>query len=158
MAKRPIAVWITQILFAIMLVAFVGLTIYVCLQIVAAGMRPGIPRSANVLYGDKKLTRNCLFLFLFGLAFLGLCKAGSYGRWLGLAFVLLFWGTSLYTSIHPVKEPIPRFSIDYSNPSELAGAVLGAVLVHADFSSCARTSFLANRQALFPKRSGTLKL
>src|SRR5215469_15938451 len=109
MTKRPIAVWITQILLAIVLVAFVGSTIYVCLQIVAAGMRPGIPRSVIVLYGVKALTWNCLFLFLFGLAFLGLCKARSYGRWLGLAFVLLFWGTSLYTSIHPVKGPIPTF-------------------------------------------------
>jgi hypothetical protein len=95
MAKRPIAVWITQVLLAIVLVAFVGLTIYVCLQIMAAGMRPTIPRSAIVLYGVKALTLNCLFLLLFGLAFLGLCKARSYGRWLGSAFVLLFWRTSL---------------------------------------------------------------
>jgi hypothetical protein len=86
MAKRPIAVWITQVLLAIVLVAFVGLTIYVCRQILAAGMRPGIPRSAIVLYGVRALTWNCLYLFLFGLAFLGLCKARRYGPMAGFGF------------------------------------------------------------------------
>jgi hypothetical protein len=41
-----------------------------------------------------------------------------------LAFVLLFWEPAFTPQIHPVKGPIPTFSIDYTNPSELTGAVL----------------------------------
>ena len=131
--RRPIAVWIAQIILVVLIVMLCGVTGYTVFQLIAVAGRPEISWVPFVFRVVRTLGWIVSLIALFVVAFWGLQKRESYGRWLSAGILLSYWGLSIYTSIHPTPGPLPTFDIDYSNPGERAGALIAAVLWNSGF-------------------------
>ena len=117
--KRPPAVWLTQIL-----LAFSALLILVVVLLnLAHRLRSEEPFPvAGVIF-------LCLVVIVievyFLTAFWGLAKRKNYGRWLGVVFLLLFWGLQLMGQLSRPSGPYPYY--DYKNSRELIVAASASI-------------------------------
>jgi len=60
--------------------------------------------------------------------FWGLAKRKSYGRWLGVVFLLLFWGLVLMGQIS--RPPGPYQYYEFNNDAQFVGGVIAAVCIN----------------------------
>ena len=123
--SRPISIWITQILLMLFIVLFsVGffLILNIGLTILSSPNKMAI---TGIL-----LVSVFYLLILAGLvvAFWGLIKRKSYGRWISVALLCLFFVFSLLSKFSSSKG-VPFEYYEYGNTTELiAGAITQIIL------------------------------
>jgi len=120
--KRPPAVWLTQIL-----LAFSALFIFLMVLLnLANRLRSGKPFPVA---GVMLLCLVVIAIEVFFLtSFWALAKRKSYGRWLGVVFLLAFWGLVLMSQL--VRPSGPHQYYEYKNTAELVGAAFGAICLN----------------------------
>ena len=131
--RRPIAVWIAQIILVVLIVILCGVTGYTIFHFIVVASRPEISWVPFVFQVVRTLGWIVSLIALFVVAFWGLQKRESYGRWLSLGILLSYWGVCIYAAFHPTPGPLPTFDIDYSNPGERSGALIAAVMWNSGF-------------------------
>jgi len=128
--KRPVTVWIVQIIIAFLWIGSVGVGLYSIGSISASAVDSSGPLIAL-------LSAYSLVVVLLSLAFWGLQQRRSYGRWLGLAFVALLSFSSWYHHPNPfrIEQEVdtggPIRKLMYENREEMAGAMLARLAIHA---------------------------
>jgi len=120
--KRPPAVWLTQILLALSaLLIFVGVLLNLTHRLRSEEPFP----VAGLIF-------LCLVVTVIGVfhltTFWGLAKRKSYGRWLGVIFLLLFWGLVLMGQLFRPSGPYQYY--EYENDAQLVGGVIAAVCIN----------------------------
>lgn len=122
--KRPVSIWIAQILLAIVVLFMLfsaGLTVLILVgsgSMAALGLL--IPIAFSLGLGA---------LFFFG--FWGMAKRKSYGRWLGVAGLSLCLLFSLIAQLFPVDGPMQRY--EYKNGAERFGGFIGGAIMFGLF-------------------------
>jgi hypothetical protein len=124
--KRPASVWLTQILLIIFALLQLGIIV---LNLVT--LRGRIGEGPSILRVAVVFSIIFCFVLLHLVSFWGLVKRRMYGKWLGLASLLLIWGLIVYTKLFPATGPYKTY--EYDNAAQLAGAFLALALIHALF-------------------------
>jgi hypothetical protein len=121
--KRPPAIWLTQFLLALFALLWLFIFVFQLVRMLRGGLSEGVSIARPIIGFPIILG----FVFMLMLAFWGLAKRRTYGRWLGLLSLILLWGIILYTRIYPSTGPWKRY--EFNSPAEVAGAVIGNVLI-----------------------------
>lgn len=137
--RRPLSVWIAQILLALL----AGFVLVMCLLPLAyLYALPSLDIRVPILM------ILLLFVFLSGIAFLGMALRAPYGRWLGvgiLSVVLIF--STLIRFFGPFDIFQDQELVDISTQIFLS-AIMIAVILHISFSKKAAAFFLQGRPPL----------
>lgn len=121
--KRPPTVWLTQsiiIIFALLILS----VFLVNLVMVLSHPGQGFSVVRTILVSLIMVG----FVILLMVAFYGLVKRATYGRWLGVLSLILIWG--LLILIQVSRPPGPYQYYEYDNTAQLTGAIFARVLLH----------------------------
>jgi hypothetical protein len=159
--RRPITIWIVQVLFVLLgLIGLVGTAIGVW-QPLANVEELGLSAATAQLFLQFVRTI-VLFLPLF-FGFRGLQLRKPYGRWLSLGILVLCWGCLLYQ--HPKVFDLGQDNclegqmpcLKYSNEDQMAGGRIERVLSHVFLLTLiVRLAFTKSIQIFFEEKEGKL--
>jgi hypothetical protein len=121
--KRPLTIWVTQcvlIVFALLFLSVFLMNLVRWLTHLEQEVS-AIPTVAgySIVLG---------FIILLIVAFWGLAKRATYGRWLAVLSLLLIWGLLILTQLRRPSGPAQYYQ--YDNNAQLAGAIMGGALLH----------------------------
>jgi hypothetical protein len=141
--KRPLSVWIAQIL----LVVFGLLVLFTLLMDIAMVLTHLNEGSALIPALVVFAVMFAIFL-LFAGSFFGMVKAKAYGRWLGVASMVLVWAFILLAQL---RRPAGLFKYyEYDNRAQVVGAIFAQLLFHGLFLTLIfRLAFARNVGAFF---------
>jgi apolipoprotein N-acyltransferase len=125
--KRPPAVWLTQSLLIIFAMLWLFVFVFQLVRMLRNGLSEGVSIVRPLIGFPIILGFACLLL----LAFWGMAKRKTYGRWLSVLSLILLWGLILYIRIYPSTGPWKRY--EFNSPAERAGGVVGQILISAVF-------------------------
>ena len=88
-------------------------------------------------------------------SFWGLATRKSYGRWLGVVFLLFFWG--LFLMVQLFRPSGPHQYYEYKNTGELVGATIAAICFNGlFFVLILRLAFARKVKEFFARSHGHL--
>jgi hypothetical protein len=118
--KRPISVWIAQI------VMILGSLLFL-LPLVFLLFLPGAAGIGSIFGLVFLVTIYIGISFLFGLAFWGMARRRSYGRWIAVGMLSFFVATALLGTITRPSGPLPY--AEYENATQaIAGFVTQVIM------------------------------
>ena len=126
MMKRPLTVWLTQTL----LIIFAALCL-IALLLNLMMLPGGVGRSVSIVRAAVGASITLGFVLLLLAAFWGLAKRKMYGKWLGLASLVLLWALFAVTQYFPPAGPWKRY--EYNSTAQFVGAAIFQACVHALF-------------------------
>lgn len=119
--KKPISIWITQFILGgmVLLDGFIFLR--------------GFTGPEGGELGRYLLGMAILFALVstWAVAFWGLVKRRAWGRWLGLASLIMIWAILTYSQMYPTNGPYQRY--EYSNDAQRAGALSARIAIQVLF-------------------------
>ena len=124
-SKRPISIWIAQILISIPTLLFFALAL---MQFVAM---LGSLSSGRALLLIIPILFILGFAFLFSVSIWGMAKRRTYGRWLGVVSLSLMMLFSLAGQLIQPAGPMEYYQ--YKNSAERFGGFVGAVIMFGLF-------------------------
>lgn len=123
--KRPMTIWLTQMLLVIFLLLDTFLIVNALIY-------------AFTAEGTAWGVRQILFLFvelatlvILIKAFWGLARKKTYGRWLSLVILIFFWAIMLLSQLYPSPGPIKPY--EYDNRVERLSGSATQVVIHGFF-------------------------
>jgi len=132
--KRPISVWIAQVLLAIFLLSFVYA--FVILARASTG-------------ADDLAIIALIFVALVTSAFWGIARRKPYGRWLSIIVFSLTLIISLWTLFAILSDPLDR---DESSTEKITGIVTQVLLSGLFLALILRIGFANNVKAFFSQK------
>jgi len=124
--SRPPTVWLTQAILALFSLLMLGAT---ALNLVMLPSRVG--GGAPILAVVAGFLIPLGFMLLLIVAFWGLAKRKTYGRWLGLLSLALLWAIILLGQLLRPAGPLKYY--EYNSTAETAGAAIAYVFIHGLF-------------------------
>jgi hypothetical protein len=124
--KRPLVVWITQIL----LVIFALLLLFTLL-INMAMLLTHRSEVSSLFPAFVAFAIMFVIVLLFASSFWGLAKAKAYGRWLGVSSLALVWSLIAFAQLRRPSGSLKYY--EYDNTAQLVGAIVAQILLHALF-------------------------
>jgi hypothetical protein len=125
-SKRPPTVWLTQVL---LVICSLGLLLVFLVYLVTL-----LPHLGEALFVLDALV-GCLIIIgvalLFAIAFWGLVKRRTYGRWLSFSLLALQWCLVLVSQLRRASGPYQRYEFD--NTAQVVGGVIAKLLIHGLF-------------------------
>jgi hypothetical protein len=121
--KRPVSVWIAQI------ILLLGVLFSALLVVVGALLWGKSGTLAVVEFVPLLISLGLAAFFFF--AFWGMAKRQRYGRWLGVAALSLTLLVSLLGQIFPAEGPLERY--EYKNSAERLGGIIGGLTIFGLF-------------------------
>jgi hypothetical protein len=123
--KRPATVWLSQILLLIFALIWL-LSLIINLLLIA---REEIEVSPVRLLAGVSVLGSIVLVLL--VAFWGLTRRRTYGRWLAVASLSVLWILVVYAQIWPPQGPVKRF--EFNSPVQAVGAVTASILISVIF-------------------------
>ena len=119
--KRPLSIWIAQFIIGgmVLLYGFIFL-----------GGLTG-PQGRPIIRYFLGMAFLLALVSIWGIAFLGLIKKRTWGRWLGLVSLIIIWVILTYTQIYPTDGPYKHY--EYSNDIQRAAASSTQVVIQMLF-------------------------
>jgi len=147
--KRPVSVWIAQIL---VLVAGLPFAILLLLSILgdvmflaATGLTLFSVVASFLLFVAK-----IAFISLFFFAFLGLAKRKNYGRWLSVITISLLIVMSVIGQFIQTSGPLEYY--EYENSAQRFGGIIARIMIYGLFGLLIfRLGFGANTKEFFQR-------
>jgi hypothetical protein len=147
MARKPISVWIGQILIALVGLIFGGGLIYgsqwpVIIRLIWAGANS----PAMLVISGGVLAAKLAALAFVAWTVVLISKRSPLGRWLGLLCLALVLAVLVYAALHPSSSPY----VSYDNDAQRFGAAIGqlavlaacvVLMIHFGFSSASKAYF-----------------
>ena len=124
--KRPPSVWLTQTLFIIFALLWLGILILNLVPLLG-----GISEDESILRVAIGFSVILAFVLFLLVAFWGLARRKRFGKWLGLVSLILIWILIVYTQLFPSPGPYQRY--EYDNTAQLAGAFVTLSFIHVGF-------------------------
>jgi len=148
MARKPISIWIGQILIALVGLAFAGGVIYASIELWPMLIRPAgaISPAMLVIPGGILAAMLAIVAFVAWTVVL-ISKRSPLGRWLGLLCLALVLAVGLYANLHPSPS---SYTFSYDNDAQRLGAAIGQLtalavyvmlMVRFGFSSASKAYF-----------------
>jgi len=131
MNRRPLTIWIVQIILAVfVLSSLVGGAISIW-QTLTAAKEPSLSPAAVLPMLFFEVAWQTVLLTLASVGFVGLRRRKAYGRWLSLATLVLWLSFIVYLQPNPFhlgqdNGNAPSW-LQYSNRDQMVGAVYGRV-------------------------------
>ena len=145
--KRPVSVWIAQILILIsgLPFSFIALLSVLSDSIFLKQAGPtAFSLFAVVLFAILKLALVSVYIF----AFWGLAKRKEYGRWLAIIWLVLIIGLSVVGQIFRTSGPMEYYK--YENSAQLLGGFLASALIYGLLGLLLyKLAFCSNVKAFF---------
>ena len=145
--KRPISVWITQIILILLTLTFLAVMGISVTNL----LRSGAPLFGILIGAGLNLALIVLFLT----AFWGMVRRKTYGRWLSVGSLLFILLISILGQIFRPSGPMEYY--EYSNSTQrMAGIMMQIVLVvsfltltlHLGFAICVSAFFSSGKNAV----------
>ena len=124
--KRPISIWLTQILLMIFALVWLGIIV-----LNLATLPLMIEQGGSILRFAVVFSIIFCFVLLLLISFWGLVKRRMYGKRLGLISLILIWSLMIYIKLFPPTGPYKMY--EYDNATQLVGAFFALLLIHALF-------------------------
>lgn len=148
--KRPVPVWIAQIL----LIPFFALFLFSLFLAIVTTVN-FVSKTGSYLYllniASSFLFMGSLLLLIF-LAFWGMMRRKPYGRWCGVAFFSMITVISVVTMFWRPNGPMQYY--EPANDAELAGQRLGSIMLLCFFGSILLSLIFSESVKKFFKASG----
>lgn len=116
--KRPISIWITQILLIIFTLLFLFAALINSVSLFNNANAFSFNIFGIVVYFIIALS----LILLFIISFWGLAKKKNYGRWLGVTSLALVWVFAIIGQLFRPKGPIEYY--EYENNTQLISAYM----------------------------------
>ncbi len=126
MARKPISVWIGQILIAVVGLIFAGSLVYFSVLQWPAIIRAAANSQTILLTaGAELVAKLAAIAFVAGTVVL-ISRRSPLGRWFGLLCLALLLAGSVYGNLRPSSSPL---KLPYDNDAERRGAAVGQLIV-----------------------------
>ena len=146
--KRPVSVWIAQILLIIFVLIFSASVLFALLALASSG-------SFNFWILPVILI-NIVIIFAFLTGFWGMAQRRPYGRWIGVGMLSLMFVMSIVGQIMQTAGPLKPY--EYSNATErMAGFMTQLVMAALFLFLMAHLAFASKVTAFFTPPSESLE-
>jgi hypothetical protein len=147
MARKPISVWIGQILIALVGLAFAGALIYASILQWPIIIRAAAKNQTILVIASVELGAKVAVIAFVAWTVVLISKRSPLGRWLGLLCLALVLAVGLYANLHPSPS---SYTFSYDNDAQRLGAAIGQLtalavyvmlMVRFGFSSASKAYF-----------------
>ena len=130
MTRKPVSVWIGQILIALLGLAFAGALIYASILQWPIIIRAAAKNQTIVWIAGLELGAKIAVLAFVAWTVVLISKRSPLGRWFGLLCLALVLAVILYANLYPSSS---SYTLSYDNDAERGGAFIGQVAVFAAY-------------------------
>jgi hypothetical protein len=163
MPRKPISVWIGQILIAASGLIFAGFLIYFSIlqwPVIIRLTRAGANSPAMLVISGGVLAAKLAVLAFVASTVVLISKRSPLGRWFGLLCLALLFPVVVYANLYPSSS---SYTLSYDNDAQRGGAFIAQVTVFAaflmlmvrfGFSNASRAYFSGVNAAEPPREAG----
>jgi len=130
MARKPISIWIGQILIALVGLAFAGAVIYVSILQWPIIVRAAAKNQTILVIAGLELGAKIAVIAFVAWTVVLISKRSPLGRWFGLLCLALVLAVVLYANLYPSSS---SYTLSYDNDAQRGGAFIALVTVFAAF-------------------------
>ena len=126
MARKPISVWIGQILIAVVGLIFAGFVVYFSVLQWPAIIRAAANNQTILLTAGAELVAKLAAIAFVAWTVVLISRRSPLGRWFGLLCLALLLAGSAYENLRPSSSPL---ALPYDNDAQRLGASVGQLIV-----------------------------
>jgi hypothetical protein len=130
MARKPISVWIGQILIAVIGLAFAGVLIYFSILQWPVIIRAAAKNQTILVIAGVELVAKLAAIAFMAWTVVLISRRSSLGRWFGLLCLAVLFAGLVYGNLRPSSSP---YMLPYDNDAQRLGGLVGEFTVLAAY-------------------------